>query len=279
MDYIRYATFSLMMVTILLQFCARPRHNFPQDEEFDPESFRSERISDPKTNFIKYDEIQTEQVNKVLDKIQHDSPPDPLGYPLDQKNNETENDNHNDLSIEIDAPQPNNPLHYFTIWNVLLYTAYSITVTFCLTLEDLSDPTTKFMLRFHYLNLSVQFFIMLFYFSFLWIVVRRYLPWLSALQKFSLDIVHVIPFVNLAIEQAFWRYELRWWEVVYPIGWTMVYSCYTMVIFFGCKITVYPMLDYRNKWTLLWIMISVLISLSCSNLVLFSRDWINSAWV
>ena len=38
MDYIHYATFSLMMVTILLQFCARPRHNFPKDEEFDPES-------------------------------------------------------------------------------------------------------------------------------------------------------------------------------------------------------------------------------------------------
>ena len=90
---------------------------------------------------------------------------------------------------------PPMPWHYFTNWSLFILITYETIVTFFVDLKNNNSNFEAFMIRFHYMNFALQFFISIFYFAFLYNMLRKRANYYSTATYLSYDLLHVRAFV------------------------------------------------------------------------------------
>ena len=124
----------------------------------------------------------------------------------------------------------------------------------------------------------MEFFICAFSLIALKISLKHMFKNFTWLAYISVDLLHIIPFLVLFIENIFFTYELSWWEVVYPLGFTAIWFMHCLLRYYKYDVIIYPMLNFRSKNIWLWILVSPIMLTAFSFISLYSRNWINSAW-
>lgn len=189
-NIIRYVNFACLTAVFLIQFLARPTIKSMDDgEDFIPNNQDYISVVNEGGNETFKNFIDNEEIKEKDDKKDCFESNEILIEKTDKKDKDKNNRNTKEISdkravsesLEDDLllKDPPSPLNFLTVWALILVTIYEIIVTFCVNIQNPEHMLTKVLIRFHYTMYALQGFVVLSYFSLLWIVVRRYLTGLT----------------------------------------------------------------------------------------------------